>query len=82
VPDEDKDLQDHIDSIKSPSEMSLMTRGSWYYMFGIQYFKDRHYFPCPPNEDHLKKSANMELSIVDLPVLKQRKEKEKFNVIN
>jgi hypothetical protein len=76
-----KDLQDHIDSIKSPSEKSLMTRGSWYYMFGIPYFKDRHYFPCPPNEDHLKKAANMELSIVDLPVLRQWKEKEKFKLL-
>jgi hypothetical protein len=76
-----KDLQEQIDTIKSPSEKSLMTRGSWYYMFGIPYFKDRQYFPCPPNEDHLKKIANVELSIVDLPVLRQWKEKDKFNLM-
>ncbi|PNF16217.1 hypothetical protein B7P43_G15504 [Cryptotermes secundus] len=76
-----KDLQDHIDSIKSQNEKSLMTRSSWYYMFGIPYFKDWRYFPCPPNEDYLKKTANMELSIIDLPVLKVWKEREKLNLM-
>ncbi|XP_069697942.1 snRNA-activating protein complex subunit 4 [Periplaneta americana] len=70
-----KDLQNQIDSLKNPSDKT-MTRGSWYYMFGIPYFKDRQYFPCPPNEDHTEKT-NMELSVVDLPPLRQWKKKDK-----
>ncbi|KDR18290.1 snRNA-activating protein complex subunit 4 [Zootermopsis nevadensis] len=76
-----KDLQDHIDSVKIQNEKSLMTRSNWYYMFGIPYFKDRHYFPCPPNEDYLRKTANMELNIIDLPVLKQWKDKDKLKLM-
>jgi len=76
-----KNLQDRIDSTKNPSERTLMTRGSWYCMFGIPYFKDRHYFPCPPNDDHFKKTANMELSIIDLPALRQWKEKDKSKLM-
>ena len=76
-----KDLQDRIDSIKSSNEMSL-SRGSWCYMFGIPYFKDQDYFPCPPNEDHLKKAANNELSIVDLPTVRLWKEKDKSTLLS
>ncbi|GFG36437.1 hypothetical protein Cfor_00680 [Coptotermes formosanus] len=74
-----KDLQDRIDSIKSSNEMSL-SRGSWCYMFGIPYFKDQDYFPCSPNEDHFKKLANNELSIVDLPTVRLWKERDKCNL--
>jgi len=75
-----KDLQDRINSIKSSNEMSL-SRGSWCYMFGIPYFKDQDYFPCPPNEDHWKKTANNELSIVDLPTVRLWKEKDKSTLL-
>jgi len=76
-----KDLQNRIDSIKSSNEMSL-SRGSWCYMFGIPYFKDQDYFPCPPNEDHWKKAANNELSIVDLPTVRLWKEKDKSTLMS
>jgi len=76
-----KDLQDRIDSIKSSNDMSL-SRGSWCYMFGIPYFKDQDYFPCPPNEDHWKKAANNELSIVDLPTVRLWKEKDKSTLMS
>ncbi|KAJ9597361.1 hypothetical protein L9F63_011750 [Diploptera punctata] len=66
-----KDVQNRIDTVRNKS--SSVSRNNWYYMFGMPYFKDRRYFPCPPNEDHLRKLANKELCIIDLPVLRHWK---------
>ena len=76
-----KALQGRIDSVRSSNEMSV-NRSSWCYMFGVPYFKDQDYFPCPPNEDRLKKIANNELTIVDLPTVRLWKESDKSNLLD